>query len=217
MIIIIIGIGAGLFAANKLPGKSISTPQQTSSTNTVKNNEYYFSVDIPSSWTPVVQETQTPGLFQYKASDGSLFELLVRDLPSGTTLDQYLSEQDQIAQTANNGQPSKNILSTTTVSPSALSGVERREEFLAAGLTGVVDYFTGSDRVYSLSFVPGPDNNIDASQVFKEHQNILTTFAILPTTPPSANATPVPYVPGPADQITPSETPTPTEGIISTP
>ena len=187
LILIVLGAAVGVLAANLIPQSQSEAPvAQATPTpeamTTVASDVYGFSVEIPVTWTAVESNASFPNLFQYQAPDGSTFEILVSDLAPGTTLDQYLAQQDVIAQTAFEGQPSKQINSTNPITtPQGYIGVEREEIFLAAGLTGRVFYIESGTRIYALSIVPGSDNDIINSPVYLAQPGIINTFTLLGT------------------------------------
>ena len=189
--LILLGVFIGVLASSFVPAPSpISPPTPTpevppSNLQSLTSPIYNFSVQVPDNWTRVETSSNFPYLFQFRASDESTFEVLVRDLPTGQTLEQYLSEQDEISQTAFEGQPSKKIISSQPITINGVEGVEREEEFLAAGLTGRVIYIVSTTNIYSLSFIPGPANNVLESEVYKSKQTIIDGFFL---TTPEASA-----------------------------
>ena len=187
--LILVGTLLGVIAANFLP--PIGLPGQTTPTPTVEitptapltqsvtSLEYSFSVEMPVSWIQSGNTAEFPYLFQYQATDNSTFEILVRDLPKGTSITQYLAQQDKVSATAFEGKPSKKVISTQEIVVNGVTGVEREEEFLAAGLIGRVIYLPGKTKVYSLSFIPGTDTApIMTSQIYQDRQTIIDSFRI---------------------------------------
>ena len=192
--LILVGTLVGVLAANFLPSMSplpsappppaSETPSDltpTSDLQTVDSIDYSFTVQIPSSWQ-IVSAGEFPYLFQYQAPDESTFEILVQDLAAGTTLLEYLALQDQIALTAFEGKPSKNVISSTEITVNGIAGIEREEEFLAAGLTGRTIYIPGKTKIYSLSFVPGSTTiPVVSSQTYEAKQTIIDSFRLTGT------------------------------------
>jgi len=184
--LILLGILIGVLASSFIPLSPSGAPATPSPTpeavvslyQSVKSDENGFSVQVPKDWVSLERTAATPYLFQYQALDSSTFEILVRDLPAGKTLTQYLADEDAITKTAFEGKPSKRILNSQPIVINGVSGIEREEEFLAAGLLGRVVYLPGKTNVYALSFIPKDSTPGISSEVYKAKQVILDSFAI---------------------------------------
>jgi len=192
IVLVLIGTLIGVLAANFIPQTGtvvptptpIQTPEVTpvSTVQTLESSEYNFTVQMPNTWTSLKNESTPSYLFQYQAPDMSTFEVLVQDLPAGDTLTDYLNSQNIISQTAFEGKPSKRVISSNEITIGGLVGIEREEEFLAAGLTGVVIYIPGKTKVYSLSFIPGNATiPFMESETYKSKQMIADSFRIIGT------------------------------------
>jgi len=186
--LILLGMLIGVFASGFVPTTSAPTPSplpvptatpvpQTQSLESIENN---FTIQLPVGWKKQETATEVPFMFQYQAGDNSTFEILVRDLAKGQDLESYLAEQDKISLTAFEGKPSKRILSSTPITLNGLVGVEREEEFLAAGLLGRVIYLPGNSKIFSFSFIPGDNTTfVLETQVYKERQIIFDSFTLI--------------------------------------
>jgi len=184
--LILVGILIGVLASSFIPLSPSVVPATPSPTpevtvslyQSVISDENGFSVQIPKDWVSLERTATTPYLFQYQAPDTSTFEVLVRDLPTGKTLTQYSVDEDNIAKTAFEGQPSKRVLSSQPIVINGVSGIEREEEFLAAGLLGRVIYLPGETRVYALSFIPKDATPGISSEAYRAKQIIIDSFTI---------------------------------------
>lgn len=159
-------------------------------------NRTDYQIKAPPNWMPVyassMELNKSPNqvLSAFDAPDGSRF--VINKTPSqGLTVNQYLKRMDTTSQTAWEGQPSKKILSTNTISVNSLSGVQRREEWLAAGFTTTATYLLAGQNIFEFHTIPGRSNT-EASEAFQKYPLVLATFKYLGL--PVVSPTPQPTI-----------------------
>jgi hypothetical protein len=135
-----------------------------------------YQINAPSSWERLTHSSNFWGmhLITLKAPDDSVFQASAT-LAKNQTLTSYLQSIDKRNSTAWEGLPSKNILTSNSVTIGAIPGIERKEEWLAADYTTVVTYFKVSDYVFDFSIQPS-NVKYPGSEVYKNYYRILSSF-----------------------------------------
>jgi len=90
-----------------------------------------------------------------------------------TDLQQYLKQGDEFSQTAYEGTPSKEILSSKNIVVDNLPAIQRREEWFAAGFEALVTYVKSGSDIYHIEVIDlgvGSDNKIEI------YNKMLSTF-----------------------------------------
>jgi hypothetical protein len=177
-----------------------------------------YLIVAPADWEWITHSSNfwSMHFITLKAPDNSVFQSSAEET-NNRTLVSYLQERDKQNAIGWEGQPSKKILSSKNVTVGNYPGVERIEEWLAAGYTTVVTYFKVGDYIYEASIQPS-EIDYQNSQVYKNYYQILSSFRLVssanisPTCrprPPCLDAEPRCLMPETEDMCPPKTSPTP--------
>lgn len=139
----------------------------------VIDEENGSSLKIPFGWELLSSSAGFPSLKRWQATDGSVLEVSI--IRSAGDLTQFLQDKDDHDKVAWEGQPVKKILSQQEVSISGYSGLERKEDWLAADFTALVTYLQVGSSVYEFSLQPG-DVPYGQTEVFNSYSQVLNSL-----------------------------------------
>lgn len=129
-----------------------------------------YSLALPSDWSAEEDEDS----LRYVGGTPTTVLSVFRSVEQFDTLWAALAARDKAAETGWEGQPSLKVLTTQKSTIGEELVVERREEYLAAGLTVVATYFLHDGRLYGFSSRPDGADVISDSQIMV-HQQIMST------------------------------------------
>jgi hypothetical protein len=135
-----------------------------------------YQIETHSTWEWLTHSSNFWGmhLITLKAPDDSVFQASAT-LIKNQTLASYLQNLDEKNSVGWEGQPSKNILTSNNVTIGTISGIERKEEWLAADYMTIVTYFKVSDYIFDFSIQPSNVKYQD-SEVYKNYHRVLSSF-----------------------------------------
>ncbi len=129
-----------------------------------------YSLALPPDWT--AEETETSR--RYVGGTPTTVLTIFRSEEKFSTIDNALRARDAAAATGWEGRPSLKVLTSQHITLGSEAAVERREEYLAAGLTAVATYFLHDGRLYGFSSRPDGADVISDAQIML-HQQIMST------------------------------------------
>ena len=197
ILLIALGIGTGLGVVlsrqsnTSSPMKATPTPANAirSDWKTYTNDLYGYTIKFPKNWVPVEHASNVQNVDSWKAPDGSTIQILVTELESSLTLDQYLERLDQTNSTGWEGKPAVNVIHVKRgLTVGSEPAVQRTEDMLAAGFTTTSTYVKNGKYVYSLRILPGGEGNISNSQAAAQYDATLASFLFPVVTPTEAES-----------------------------
>lgn len=129
-----------------------------------------YSLALPPDWS--VDEGENS--LRYIGGAPTTVLSVFRSVEQFDTLFTALAARDQAAATGWEGQPSLAVKSTEKMQIGGQLAVERREEYLAAGLEAEATYFFHDGRLYGFSSRPDGADALTAEQV-ELHKRIMAT------------------------------------------
>lgn len=162
------------FRITKTPPISQNSPPQTDTSGWKTYFETGYQIKVPNEWTQPVSSGESTS---WSAPDSS--QLQIRTEPAyGRTIAQYLEDSDRQSQSSWEGQPSKKIDSSKTVSVDSHTGIQRQEEWLAAGFTTTVTYLPMGTNVLIIAALPS-SNPPQQAEVLKIYSTIIASLKFL--------------------------------------
>jgi hypothetical protein len=129
-----------------------------------------YSLALPADWR-VDEENES---MRYIGGTPTTVLSVFRSVEQFATIESALAARDKAAATGWEGKPSLKVLTTQTSKLGDETVVERREEYLAAGMTVVATYFLHDGRLYGFSSRPDGADVISDSQIMV-HEQIMST------------------------------------------
>ena len=165
---------------------STTTPYQPQPTNRNEPQKkvnhlattFNYELEVPAKWEEVAHSSNFYYLKQFRAPDGSQFEMLVYE--NQANLNAFLTERDQQSQTAWEGYPSNKVLEENAVTVAGYPAINRLEEMLAAGFTVKSTYLTVGNNTYSFIVYPSDEamTELNNSDVGIYYDQVVNSFKI---------------------------------------
>ncbi len=129
-----------------------------------------YSLALPADW----RADETDSSLRYISGDNATVLTVFRSVEQFDTLWAALDARDKAAATGWEGQPSLAVKETAKLTIGNELAVERREEYLAAGLEVRATYFLHDGRLYGFSSRPDSADTLTDAQVAL-HKRIMAT------------------------------------------
>ncbi len=156
------------------PGSSSSSSSSVMTPDGWKRQEnaaLQFSIALPADWTTEAQPDST----RYSGGTPPVAMQVSCTTETFASLAAGLQARDAANATGWEGQPSVAVQTTQNVTINAQSAVERREEYLAAGLTAVATYFLHDGHLCAFASRPDDADVISDVQIL-QHRQIMATI-----------------------------------------
>lgn len=138
----------------------ITTSNETASFKPYSDVALGFKIDYPPSWRIInYPHSQNDSAVAFQNESNSGFKVVVSNLPSDQTLKTYLESADNRNKTADEGLPSKQVISSTEITVANVPGVQRIESWNAAGFKTIVTYFKWRSNLYTFILQIGTSGN----------------------------------------------------------